>query len=686
MKYVDGVKHSLETDVTWHRTFSLTKRGARALPRATAEYLEDKFPIIGWLPRYDYRWILNDVIAGLTLGIMLIPQSLAYAKIATMPVQYGLMSSWLPATLYAFMGTSKDLSTGPTSLIGLLTAEVVADLTKEGYTAQQVGSAVAMGMGIYSMILGFLKLGFLLDFVSTPILNGFISAVAIVIGLGQVDSLIGEEDVRDGTAHIIHDVFSMLPEANGYTCGIGFGSIILLVALEQIGKRWGNKSKILFYLSILRAFIALLVFTGISYAVNKPRGPDTDNFLFSVAEVEKTVITAEVTDAKLFAKAFPRAIAPFIAAALEHVAIARAFGNRNNYVTDTSQELCYLGLVNLINSFFHSMGVGGAMSRTAVNSSCKVRSPLSGFVTTAVVLISIYELTGALYWIPKATLSAIVITAIWPLIGTWRTYYNYWRTSLTDFIAAMVAFWVSLFVSTEIGIGAAVGWMLVQTLLRQAFSRVTQIGADTPSELARSIDDSRGVPNSIPSDTRIYKINESLFFPNAQRVKQQILDSLQTHHSAQYSSINGSEAERTWSVVGERRIKKLRRAAGVHDAADLPPIRLVVLDWSRVNHFDVTACLKMREFMNEVRKYAGPDVEIRFAGMANHVRNRFDRARPAWNLIDGATLPNNGDGKTSKVEEVRVFNSVSEAVTAFRYNDVERAMEEKMKTERKEEA
>lgn len=541
-----------------------------------------------------------------------------------------------------------------------------------------------MGMGLYGIILGFLKLGFLLDFVSTPVLNGFISAAAIIIGLGQVDSLLGEENVRDGTAHIIHDVFSMLPQADGPTCGIGFGSIVLLVGLEQIGKRWGSKNRIIFYLSITRAFIALLLFTGISYALNKNRTSDT--YMFEVAEVEKTVIIAEVTNTTLFTKVFPRAIAPFVAAALEHVAIARAFGNRNNYVTDASQELCYLGVTNLVNSFFHSMGVGGAMSRTAVNSGCKVRSPLSGFVTTAVVLISIYELTGALYWIPKATLAAIVITAIWPLIGTWRTYYNYWRTSFTDFVAAMVAFWVSLFVSTEIGIGSAVAWMIVQSLIRQAFSRISQRGSDTGSELQKSIDDSRRVPANIPSDTRVFNINESMFFPNAQRIKTQILDAIQTHHCAEYSSANGSEADRTWSVVGEKRIKSLRRAAGVHDASDLPPIRVVVMDFGRVNHLDATACIKLREFMNELRKYAGDRVDVRFVGLASHVRARLERARPSWRLIDGGVVPDPEESKKSNTEEVRVFKDVRDAVSAIRYSEVEHALEEKMTTSRVEEA
>ena len=532
-------------------------------------------------------------------------------------------------------------------------------------------------MGVYGMILGFLKLGFLLDFVSTPVLNGFISAAAIVIGLGQVDSLLGESNVRNGTAHIIHDVFDFLPQANGAACGIGFGSMALLVILEQVGKRWGNKSRIAFYFSITRAFIALLLFTGISYALNKNYASDED-YLFDVAEVERTEIFPEVVSVQLFSKAFGRSIAPFVAAALEHVAIARAFGIRNNYVTDTSQELCYLGVTNFVNSFFHSMGVGGAMSRTAVNSGCKVRSPLSGFITTAAVLISIYFLSGALYWIPKATLAAIVITAIWPLIGTWRTYYNYWRTSFTDFVAAMAAFWVTLFVASEYGIGSAVAWMIAQSLIRQAFTKVIQVGSDSPSELQRSLDDARGMPREIPSDTRVFKFNQNLFFPNAQRVKTAIMDTIQTHHAPAYSTTNGAEADRNWSVVGEKRLKKLRKAAGVQDAGDLPAIHVVILDFTKVHHLDVTANVKLHEFMNEVRKYAGDRVEVRFVGLAPHVRERLERCRPGWKLLDGDSVPEGDPNKKSKDEEVRVFRTVGDAVAGIRYGEVEQVMEEKM--------
>ena len=176
-----------------------------------------------------------------------------------------------------------DLSTGPTSLIGLLTSDTVKELQDE-YTPSEIASAVALMMGVYGMILGFLKLGFLLEFVSLPILSGFISAVAITIILNQMGSLLGEDGIRDGAANQIHDIFALLPKASGFTCLIGFTGILLLVILEKSGKRWGSKNKIIWFLSITRAFICLLIYTGVGYAVNSPR--KKANYLFAVVEVK----------------------------------------------------------------------------------------------------------------------------------------------------------------------------------------------------------------------------------------------------------------------------------------------------------------------------------------------------------------------------------------------------------------
>jgi sodium-independent sulfate anion transporter 11 len=579
-----------------------------------------------------------------------------------------------------------DLSTGPTSLIGLLTAEIVKDLVKEGYQAQDVAAAVALGMGIYGMALGFLKLGFLLDFVSTPVLNGFISAAAIVIALGQGASLLGEDGGSSATADEIHNIFSQLPDASGLTCAIGFTAMFILVALEQVGKRWGSKSRIAFYFSISRAFICVLLYTGISYAVNHKK--DEDDYLWAVAKVKSDGIHAKAVDSKLFSKVIGRSIAPFVAAALEHTAIARGFGLRNNYTPDISQELCYLGVVNMANSFWGAMGVGGAMSRTSVNSGCKVRSPLGGVITTAVVLITIYELTGALYWIPKTVLSAIVITAVWPLFGTWRTYYHYWRTSFTDFVAAMLTFWLTLFKSSEIGIGTGVGWSIFVCLVRQAFKHMDNINSASTSELVQSIDDSKRMPDHIPADTQIFSFAESMFFPNAQRFKTMILDVVKTHHAPSIMSPENIEAERTWSVVGEKRVAKLRREAGISNMSALPPLRLLILDFTKVNHFDSTASLKLHELCNEVKKYAGDRVEIRFVGLNPYVRSRFERAEPRWTLVDTSDQAASETKEDSEIEVapkdpvVKVYRSCRDAMSAARHQEPEEiVVDEKMPTE-----
>lgn len=545
-------------------------------------------------------------------------------------------------------------------MIGLLTSHAVEDFKNE-YTPSQIASSMACLMGVYGMAIGFLRLGFLLEYVSLPILSGFISAVAITIILNQMGSLLGET-VRSGTAASIHDVFANLPKASGITCAIGFTGIIFLTLLEQAGKRWSNKSKIIWLLSITRAFLCLVLFTGISYAVNKPRG-SSKNFLFAVAAVKaKGLEHPKFPDTTLIGKVASRSIALFIGAAVEHTGIARAFGVRNNYVTDQSQELAYFGVANFFNSFFHSMGVGGAMSRTAVNSACKVKSPLSGLVTMAVVLISIYELVETLYWIPKATLAAIIICAVWPLISSPSTFYSYWKTSLADFISSQLALWVSLFVSNEVGLAVAVGFNIVYCMMRQTFARVTSVSTKTQSELEKMIDNSRGVPSNVSDDVRIFRFDNSFFFANSYAVKTAILDEIKTHHAPVYSTTNGAEAERTWSVVAEKRTARLRKAAHIQDLTALPPLRVLVLDFVKVNHFDYTALRHLRDLINELKKYAGTELEVRLVGLTHYVRQRFERGGYP---VHDVTLPSNNNGG----DAITSYPSIASAILAPRRVD-----------------
>lgn len=563
-----------------------------------------------------------------------------------------------------------DLSTGPTSLIGLLTADIIETFGSDsGYTPQQIASAVALMMGVYGMILGFLKLGFLLEFVSIPIITGFISAVAITIILNQMGSLLGTDVSSSAKAYTqIRQTFEFLPEASGLTCAIGFTCILFLTVLEKAGKRWGDKNRIIWMLSITRAFLALVLYTAVSYAVNHNRAEE--DYLFAVVKVRSQgQETPAVPSGDLISRVASASVTVFLGAAIEHTAIARAFGVRNNYAPDQSQELCYFGVCNFFNSFFHAMGVGGAMSRTSVNSSCKVRSPLSGIVTTAVILVCIYQLVGTLYWIPKSALAAIIICAVWPLIYPPSAFYRFWKTSLADFISSMLAFWLSLFYSTEFGIFIPIGFNIIYLVLRQTFASVTASRAPARSELAASLDTARGLPPSrvadvVLQDVHIFRFNEALYFPNSYRLSQRILDSVQTYHAPEYNGSYGAEKERNWSVVAEKRIDRLRKAANVTDPGALPPIGLLVLDFGRVNHIDTTAVSHLKTLVAEVRRYGGQGCQFRFVDMTPYVRARFERA--GWPIADAGEFP--ADHEDAKI--TMLYGSVAEAVTAPRRTEM----------------
>jgi sodium-independent sulfate anion transporter 11 len=545
------------------------------------------------------------------------------------------------------------MSTGPTSLMGLLTAEIIRDVQKEGYKPQAIASAVALSVGIYALVIGMLKLGFLLEFISIPVLSGFISAAAIVIMLGQIPSLFGV-NVGNGTANIIRDLFQQIPDFDGPTTGIGLGGIVILVLMQKMGQRWGKKNKAIWLLALGRSAVVLIIFTGISYAVNKDR---VKNPIWALSKVQsKGIENPKMPSSPLISKVFARSIAPFIAAAIEHLAIAKAFGRKNSYVIDPAQELVYLGITNFFNSFFSSMPVGGAMSRTAVNSDSGVKSPTYGLVAGGVVILSIYKLSPALFWIPKATLAAIIVTAVWHILVPLRVFYSYWKTSLVDFISAMLAFWLTLFVSSEVGIGAAVGFGIAYHLVFAAFHRVRRITSMSPQPSS--------LERPIPLDTQVFAVEQSMLFYNAYRIKSQCLDAIQTYNSGDVQTLETAAKERNWSVAGEKRATRLRTKAEILD--EPVQVRTVVLDVSKMHNIDTTGLVALKDLREDIERFGGKGTRMCFVGVNERVQERF--ARFGWGLVK--------EGEDRKRGETRMFRDVGEAVfgrrTVSQIDDLER--------------
>jgi sodium-independent sulfate anion transporter 11 len=649
-KTQEAVSESLRTDPNWNRLRSWVDPVSRRLPSATVDYLTEKLPVAQWLPYYDYRWLLQDVIAGITIGVMFIPQGLAYAKIATIPVEHGLYSSWLPSAIYFFLGTSKELSTGPTSILGLLTAEVVADIARDGHSPAQVASAVAFMAGVYSLAVGLLKLGFLLDFVSAAVLTGWISAVALVILLGQVDSLIGM-DVPSGTAEIIRGILGNLHEIQPMTLMIGFLSIFLLVVLEKVGKKWGKKSIYIKIIGTSRAVIVLVLFTLVSYLSNL--GRDEDNYRWEVTQVDTHGLLApRAPQSSLLQKVVARSFAPFIAMAVEHLGVGKAFGLKNNYQIDKSQELVFLGVENILNSLFGAMTTGGAMSRTAVNSECNVRTPLNFLFTAAFIILTIYELAPALYWIPKATLSAIIIMAVVHLISPPRLFYRYWRMSFLDFVASMLGFWVTLFTSTEIGLATAVGFSIVITLLRLAFpSWIGVTHSDTEDQHMFVPTHTSTDQLEVPPEAYLVRFTQDILFPNAERVKSSIIESVKLHYEQPSSVVQDKKSvDRMWNTSGHKMILRTRKRKGITPIA--AQLSHVVLDFGTVSFIDVTGVLTLIELKMELRRYVGKELQFRFVNMTAPVRERFDRSEWIFAL----------DGEERSAEADTIYSSLELAI------------------------
>lgn len=551
-----------------------------------------------------------------------------------------------------------DLSVGPTSILGLLTAAVVRDLQNSGYAPQLIASALAFNVGIIALVLGLLKLGFLLNFISTPVLSGFISAAALVIILGQIPSILGLNNVRSPTPQALHDIAKMLHLSKWQTVLIGVSGIILLEALGYAGKRWGKRYRFIWALSIGRTAIVLVLYTLISFLVNRnrPAGP-----VFQLTSVTtNSIIPPRAPDITLIKRVATASIAPFIASALEHLAIGKEFATRNNYRLEPSQELTYLGVTNMVNSLFSAMPVGGAMSRTAVASASGVKSPLNGLFTAGFVLLGIFKFAPALDWIPSATLAAIIISAVAHVVGPLSLFYGFWRTSLADFVASMICFWVTLFLSAETGIGFAVLFAIGYTLVRSAFGGVKVVsGKKTSSQEYCTV-----MPE-IPSDMEVFKFEEALLFHNAYRAKDKILDTLMVHHSgAAVLGMNKQQqvenGERSWSVAADKRIAKMRKEAAMN-GEDLPLIRVVVLDFENVRHIDTTGLKAVKDLKTEFTRFAGEGAEMRFVNLNLDVEWRFKRNN--WKLFDSSILDEDVAVSTGAIV---IYESLAQAIVARR--------------------
>ncbi|XP_054461207.1 sodium-independent sulfate anion transporter isoform X2 [Anoplopoma fimbria] len=441
-------------------------------------------PILSWLPRYKLEWLQMDLLAGLTVGLTTVPQALAYAEVAGLPVQYGLYSAFMGGFVYTLLGTSKDVTLGPTAIMSLLCASVVGGQPHRAVLLSLLCGLIQAGMAL-------LRLGFLLDFISFPVIKGFTCAAAVTIGFGQVKNILGLQGVPQEFFLEVYYTFYKIPEARIGDVVLGLLCLALLVMLLFMKTSLGSEDaptcsrvarKLVWIVATMRNAVVVVAASLVAFSWNAYGHPvftvtgKTCQGLppFRPPPTSDTTANGTVVSFGEIVEAFGGGLAviPFMGL-LESIAIAKAFASQNDYRIDANQELLAIGVTNILGSFVSAYPVTGSFGRTAVNSQTGVCTPAGGIVTSVIVLLSLAFIMPAFYYIPKASLAAVIICAVAPMVD-YRVVAKMWKIRKLDLLPFVVTFLMS-FWQVQYGIvgGIAVsGALLLYNTARPQIKRL----------------------------------------------------------------------------------------------------------------------------------------------------------------------------------------------------------------------
>lgn len=421
-------------------------------------------PILHWLPGYTKSDFFQDLPAGITVGIMLIPQGMAYALIAGLPMVYGLYASLVPQVIYALTGTSRQLAVGPVAMDSLLVAAGLTSIALVGSDRYvELAITLALMMGSIQFLLGILNAGFLVNFLSKPIISGFTSAAALIIGANQITNLVGVDIPRNNQLHTL--VFSLsdtFRELHITTVIIGVGAIVLLVVLSKYnGKIKIPAALIVVIVGILVAQLLGLHEQGVAVVGVIPEGLPS----FSIPSINSNDFT----------QLLPIAVTLALIAFVEAYSIAKAIEEKQDYKIDANQELRALGLANVFGALFQSYPTTGGFSRTAVNKRAGAVTPMASLIAATLIALTLLFFTPLFYHLPKAVLAAIVIVAVSGLVDI-KLPILLWKNHKVEAGLLFSTFMVTTTVGMTQGIGVGVGLSIVVLVFKQMRPHFAELG------------------------------------------------------------------------------------------------------------------------------------------------------------------------------------------------------------------
>lgn len=599
--FPNGGKHS-----------SSSTKQTRSTAAGVVSFLHGLFPILTWGRNYKATKFRNDLMAGLTLASLSIPQSIGYATLANLAPQYGLYTSVVPPLVYALMGSSREIAIGPVAVVSLLLSSMiqkVVDPVANAVAYRKLVLTVTFFAGTFQFIFGLFRLGFLVDFLSHAAIVGFMGGAAIVIGLQQLKGLLGISHFTTKTdvVSVLEAVFRSLHHQwypLNFVLGCSF--LIFILFTRFIGRR----NKKLFWLPAIAPLISVVLSTAIVFLTKAD-----EHGVKIVKHIKRGLNPISAHELQFSGQHVGQAakigLVSAIVALTEAIAVGRSFASIRGYHLDGNKEMVAMGFMNIAGSLTSCYVATGSFSRTAVNFSAGCETVVSNIVMAIAVFLSLELLTRLLYFTPIAILASIILSALPGLIDIPEAY-HIWKVDKMDFLACAGAFFGVLFASVEIGLVAAVTISFAKIILNSIRPSVEGLGKLPGTDIFCDINQ---YPMAIKTPgILIVRINSGLLcFANANFVRERIM-----------KRVTEKDEE------GEENSKERTQA--------------VILDMSTVMNIDTSGICALQEVYNKLVSHS-----IHLAV-----------ANPRWQVIHKLKLAKVVD----KIGKDWIFLSVGEAVDA----------------------
>ena len=523
-----------------------------------------------WTRGYRSAWLRSDILAGVTTAAVVIPQAMAYAAVAGLPVQYGLYCAVIPTAAYALLGSSRSLSVSTTSTISLLTAAAIAS-TPAGTDPAEAAATLALITGAFLLVAAALRLGFASDFISRPVLAGFKIGMGLTIAASQLGKVLGITVTGDTFFPKIASALRHLDSASLATALVAAATVGALVGLRRAQPQLPGP------LIVFVGAMGLMAFTAL-----ESRGVAT------VPTVPSGLPRPDVPQLDLVRSLLPSGAGIALMAFVESISSARAFRSKKDRPVEPNRELAALGVANVGGSLFHAFPAGGGLSQTAVNDRAGVRTQAAGLVTAAIAAIVLVALAPLFRYVPEAALGGIVLVAAAGLLARDELRVIR-RQKYQDWIFALVTLGAVLVVGTLEGILVGVAVSLLTLLWQLNHAPIVVLGRRPGTDTFRSVEEHPG--DERIADMLIVRIESPLYFGNAQRV--------------------------------------LDRVAGLVDSSDPQP-RVLVLDGAAISDADTTGAAV---FSERADRLADAGTEVWLAGMTERVLD-LARHSPRWSEFE----------------------------------------------------